>query len=136
MSTRALVERYLDAVNTHDWATLEEVFHPDVTIQHGMTLSITGRQDAIRLLSRIVAQFAEHEDRPTRFVVEGDVAAVEITFVGTRSDGTAITFEAADVIDTDGDRITRVVSWYDTAAVLPLIRGETASVTAGRERSQ
>jgi ketosteroid isomerase-like protein len=125
MSTRSLVERYLDAVNTHDWATLEAVFHPDVTIQHGMTLSTSGRDKAIRLLTAVVAQFAEHEDRPTRFIVEGDSAAVEITFVGTLPDGTEITFPAADVIDTDGERITRVVSWYDTAAVVPQIRKES-----------
>ncbi|HTW17469.1 MAG TPA: nuclear transport factor 2 family protein [Nocardioides sp.] len=125
MSTRSLVERYLDAVNTHDWATLVAVFHPDVTIQHGMTLSTSGRDKAIRLLTAVVAQFAEHEDRPTRFIVEGDSAAVEITFVGTLPDGTEITFPAADVIDTDGERITRVVSWYDTAAVVPQIRKES-----------
>lgn len=124
MTTRSLVERYLDAVNTHDWAALEVVFHPDVTIQHGMTLATSGRDKAIRLLTAVVAQFAEHEDRPTRFIVEGDSAAVEITFVGTLPDGTEITFPAADIIDTDGEQITRVVSWYDTAAVVPLIRKE------------
>lgn len=122
MTTQSLVEEYLAAVNSHDWATLERVFHPDVEVVHGMTLSTTGREKAIKLLTAIVGQFAEHEDRPTRFIVDGDSAAVEITFVGRKADGTEITFEAADVIDTDGSQITRVVSWYDTAAVLPLIK--------------
>lgn len=122
MTTRALVESYLDAVNSHDWAALKRVFHPDVEIRHGMTLHTEGRERAIKLLTAVVGQFAEHEDRPTRFVVEGDTAAVEITFVGRTNDGREITFEAADVIDTDGEQITRVVSWYDTAAVLPLIK--------------
>jgi ketosteroid isomerase-like protein len=121
-TTRQLVEDYLTAVNTHDWATLERVFHPDVELRHGMTLSTSGRERAVKLLGAIVGQFAEHEDRPTRFVVEGGTAAVEITFVGTLPDGTDITFEAADVIDTDGQQITRVVSWYDTAAVIPMIK--------------
>lgn len=121
--TRELVESYLDAVNTHQWDVLERIFHPDVTIQHGMSLSTNGRDRAIRLLQAIVAQFTEHEDRPTRFIVEGSTAAVEITFLGTKPDGTEVTFEAADVIDTDGAQITRVTSWYDTAAVIPLIKG-------------
>ncbi len=85
MTTQSLVEEYLGAVNSHDWATLERVFHPDVEIVHGMTLSTTGREKAIKLLTAIVAQFAEHEDRPTRFIVDGDTAAVEITFVGTQA---------------------------------------------------
>ena len=123
-TTRTLVEDYLTAVNSHDWATLERVFHPDVEMRHGMTLSTTGRDQAIKLLTAIVAQFEEHEDRPTRFVVEGGTAAVEITFVGRKADGTDVTFEAADIIDTDGSQITRVVSWYDTAAVIPLIKGQ------------
>lgn len=123
-TTRSLVEDYLHAVNTHDWERLAEVFHPDVVVQHGMSISTTGRDKAIRLLTAVVAQFAEHEDRPTRFIVDGPTAAVEITFVGTRPDGVEVTFEAADVIDTDGTHITKVASWYDTAAVLPLIKGE------------
>lgn len=123
MTTRTLVQKYFDAVNNHDWDQLVEVFHPDVTVQHGSTLSTSGRGRAVKLLQAVVAQFAEHEDRPTRMLVDGNVAAVEIAFTGTLPNGLALAFEAVDIIDTDGDAITRVVSWYDTAEVLPQIRG-------------
>lgn len=130
---RALAERYFAAVNTHDWEALAAVLHPDVEVRHGMTLSTTGSERAVRLLTAVVRQFAEHEDRPTRYVVEGDAAAVEIAFVGRRHDGVAVAFDAVDVIDTDGERITRVVSWYDTAAVLPMIRGDQDGSGAAKE---
>jgi ketosteroid isomerase-like protein len=123
MSTRSLVERYFDAVNAHDWDQLAEVFHADVTVRHGATLSTSGRDRAVKLLKAVVAQFAEHEDQPTRVLVDGNVAVVEIAFTGTKPDGTQLAFEAVDVIDTDGECITQVVSWYDTADVLPRIRG-------------
>ena len=117
-----LVTRYFDAVNGHDWDTLAEIFHPEVTIQHGMSLSSTGREKAIKLLAAVVAQFATHEDRPTRQLVAGDAVAVEIEFVGTLPDGTIVEFPAADLFDTDGKQITRVQSWYDTAVVLPRLK--------------
>jgi ketosteroid isomerase-like protein len=123
MPVKALIEKYFHAVNNHKWEELAEVFHPDVTIQHGMTLNTHGKEKAVRLLKAVVGQFEEHEDRPTRYVIDGDVAAVEIRFTGRRSKGEPMTFEAVDIIDTDGQSITRVVSWYDTAEVLPLIKG-------------
>lgn len=123
MPVRALVDTYFDAVNNHKWEQLADVFHPDVTIQHGMTLHTHGRVKAVHLLQAVVRQFEEHEDAPTRYVIEGHVAAVEIRFTGRKPGGEPITFDAVDVIDTDGSSITRVVSWYDTAEVLRLIRG-------------
>ncbi|MDT9591653.1 nuclear transport factor 2 family protein [Nocardioides zeae] len=123
---RALAERYFAAVNGHDWEALAAVLHPDVEVRHGMSLSTTGSEKAVRLLTAVVAQFEEHEDRPTRYVVDGDAAAVEIEFVGRTRAGAEVAFDAVDVIDTDGSRITRVVSWYDTAVVVPMIKGSGA----------
>jgi ketosteroid isomerase-like protein len=124
MSTAELVGRYFDAVNGHDWEQLAAIFHPDVVVEHGSTLSVTGRDRAIRLLSAVVAQFGEHRDQPTRVLVDGRAAAVEIRFTGTRAaDGKPLSFAAVDIIDTDGEVITKVASWYDTAEVLPLLNG-------------
>lgn len=122
-TTQDLVDRYFDSVNNHRWEQLAEILHPEVTIQHGMTLRTTGREQAVKLLSAVVRQFAEHEDIPTRTLVDGDVAAIEIRFVGAKPDGTRLEFDAVDFIDTDGTHITKVASWYDTAAVLPMIKG-------------
>ena len=58
----------------------------------------------------------------TRLLVDGQAAAVEIAFAGTLPNGKAVAFDAVDIIDTDGESITRVVSWYDTADVLPQLK--------------
>lgn len=123
MPVKTLVEKYFDAVNNHKWDQLAEVFHPDVTLRHGMTLHTEGREKAVKLLKAVVGQFEEHEDRPTRYVIDGNVAAIEIQFTGNRPQGETMSFEAVDIIDTDGSSITKVVSWYDSAEVLPLIQG-------------
>lgn len=122
MPTRTLVEKYFDAVNNHKWEQLAEVFGPEVVVQHGSTLSTSGRDRAVKLLKAVVAQFDQHHDRPTRVLVDGNVAAVEIAFTGTLPGGAALSFEAVDIFDTDGESITKVVSWYDTAEVLPRLR--------------
>jgi fatty-acyl-CoA synthase len=123
MSTQRLIDTYFDAVNNHKWDQLTEVFHPEVRIQHGMSLSTTGREKAVKLLTAVVKQFDTHEDIPTRTLIDGNVAAIEIRFEGTKQDGTPLEFDAVDFIDTDGTHITKVVSWYDTAVVVPLIKG-------------
>lgn len=122
MTVAALVEAYFDAVNRHDWDQLAGVFHPEVVVQHGASLTAEGRERALKLLGAVVAQFSEHHDRPTRVLVDGSAAAVEVSFTGTLPTGSAVAFDAVDVFDTDGETITRVVSWYDSAVVLPLLR--------------
>ncbi|MFB8387508.1 nuclear transport factor 2 family protein [Microbacterium sp. NPDC055910] len=123
MSTQELVDAYFDAVNNHKWEELASLFHPDVTIQHGMSLTSVGREKAVKLLTAVVRQFAEHEDIPVRTLIDGTVAAIEIRFEGTLPNGTEVEFDAVDFIDTDGTHITKVASWYDTAVVVPLIKG-------------
>jgi|SRR5690625_4495595 len=122
MSTQRLIDQYFEAVNEHNWEQLATIFHPDVIIQHGMNMSTQGREKAVRLLTAVVNQFSEHKDIPIRTLIDGDVAAIEIRFEGRIRDGAKIEFEAVDFIDTDGMHITKVVSWYDTAVVLPLIK--------------
>jgi ketosteroid isomerase-like protein len=127
MPTRELVELYFEAVNNDQWDALAALLHPDVSIQHGMSFSSSGTTAALKFYQAIIRQFDEHEDRPTRILVDGNTAAVEITFTGTKTDGTPLAFDAADFIETDGERITRVTSWYDTAVVIPLIKGQPAA---------
>ena len=109
-STAELVERYFDVINNDKWDELAALLHPDVRIQHGMSFSCEGIESAVRFYQAIIRQFDEHEDRPTRILVDGTSAAVEITFTGTKTDGTPLTFPAADFIDTDGERITKIFS--------------------------
>ncbi|MDT9591645.1 AMP-binding protein [Nocardioides zeae] len=119
----ALVERYFAAVNARDWEALRATLHPDVRIRQGDLLHADGVERVTRLYQAIVAQWDEHEDRPTRILVDGDRAAVEITFTGRRPDGTPVTFPAMDVITVRDGRVLHVSTWYDTEVVVPLVTG-------------
>jgi len=124
----AVVRRYFAAVNARDWDAFRAVLHPEVSIRQGEPLEAHGVERVTRLYQAIVAQWAEHEDAPTRILVDGDEAAVEITFTGRRHDGTPVTFPAMDVIGLRDGLVHRVSTWYDTEVVLPLI----AAPLAGR----
>ena len=121
----ALVERYFAAVNGRDWDAFRETLHPEVTIRQGDLLEAAGIAKVTRLYQAIVAQWDAHEDRPTRILVDGDTAAVEITFAGRRPDGTSVTFPAVDVLGIRDGRVHRVSTWYDTDVVVPLVTGPT-----------
>jgi len=125
---RDLVTRYFAAVNARDWDGFAATLHPEVTIRQGELLGASGVDDVTRLYRAIVAQYDEHEDRPTRILVDGTRAAVEITFRGRLRDGTPLTFPAFDVIDVEDGAIRTVSTWYDTQVVVPLITGTPAAV--------
>lgn len=122
-----LIERYFAAVNGRDWAGLAAVLHPDVSVRHMSLLAADGVPAVVKLYRAILEQYREgqHEDRPTRILVDGDVAAVEITATVVTKDGTALTFPAADIIEIQDGRIRTVRTFYDTAVVVPLITGST-----------
>ncbi len=115
-----------DAVHTHDWASLERSSLPPRrhTSSAAWTLSTSGRDknDPAADGGRRAVRRARGPPRPA--------SSSRATARPWRSpssalpDGNRDHFPAANVIDTDGERITRVVSWYDTAAVVPQIRKE------------
>ncbi|TYL54971.1 AMP-binding protein [Nocardioides sp. BGMRC 2183] len=121
---RELVERYFAAVNARDWPAFAATLHPEITIRQGDLFEAHGVEAVTKLYRAIVRQYAEgrHEDRPTRILVDGSSATVEITFTGHLVDGTEVTFPAMDVIDIEAGAIRRVSTWYDTDVVVPLIQ--------------
>ncbi|MFB8387499.1 AMP-binding protein [Microbacterium sp. NPDC055910] len=125
----ALLERYFTAVNSRDWDALRSVLHPDISIRHADLLESHGVDSVVRLYQAILHQYreGEHEDRPTRILIQGDLVAVEIQATVVKLDGTRVEFPAVDMIDIQDGLIRRVSTWYDTARVVPLIKGEKTS---------
>jgi ketosteroid isomerase-like protein len=71
----------------------------------------------------VLAGYAEHEDQPVRRIKDGSTVVVEVSFTGRTTAGRPVAFDAVDVFDLAGPRIRRLSTWYDTAAVLRLVRG-------------
>jgi limonene-1,2-epoxide hydrolase len=112
--SRAVVERYFAALNADRLADLEEVFSADVEIHTVGMRPVVGRDAAIAHFRRVLAGYAAHEDRVTRWLEAGDAIVTEIDFEGALDGGRPIAFSALDVFDLADGRIRRVATWYDT----------------------
>lgn len=120
---RELAERYFAAVNTDDFDGLAAVLAPDVEIHTTGSDPVVGRDAALAHFRAVLAPFAEHDDRVTRWIEAPDAVVCEIAFTGRLADGRAVRFDALDVFDAGPDGITRVGTWYDTRSVARQVRG-------------
>jgi ketosteroid isomerase-like protein len=112
-----VVEAYFAAINSDSFADLERVFAADVEIHTVGAEAVVGREAALAHFPRLLAGYAEHEDRVTRWIETPEAIVTEIDFEGKLADGRPVVFSALDVFDLLDGRITRVTTWYDTRDV-------------------
>lgn len=117
------IPRYFAAINGDDWDGLDDALAPDVVVSPPGMDDVHGLEAAKAHYAGLLAGFPEHVDAPTRYLVSGDSATVEIDFRGRTDDGREVTFAAVDVFDMVADRIARVSIWYDTHGVRRQLRG-------------
>jgi ketosteroid isomerase-like protein len=120
------VRRYFDAVNGEDWDTLATLLHADAELRAVGARPRTGRDEVMTYYFGVFDEWEEHDDRPTRFLVDGDSVVAEIAFEGKTRGGTPVTFDAVDVFDLQDGLVRRLSSWYDIARVRALLAAERA----------
>jgi ketosteroid isomerase-like protein len=115
--SRAVVEAYFAAINADAFAELAGVFAEDVEIHTVGAEPVVGREAALVHFPEVLANYAEHSDRVTRWIETRDAIVTEIDFAGKLTDGRPVVFPALDVFDLRDGRIARVTTWYDTRDV-------------------
>jgi ketosteroid isomerase-like protein len=114
----AAVTAYFESLNAEALDRLAELWAPDAELRAVGSRPRTGRDQVMAYFASLFGPWAEHEDRPTRFIVAGDTVVVEIRFSGATRDGKRLSFDAVDVFDLQGDgAIARLTTWYDLAWV-------------------
>lgn len=123
--TPDVVARYFTAINGEDWTAVEGLFAPDAELVAVGAPTRRGPKAIAEHFPWTLAALPTHHDEPTRVVVAGAVVLVEIRFTGRTREGAEVVFDAVDVFDLTPDRtaISRLSSWYDTAAVGRMVRG-------------
>ena len=117
------VSAYFAAVNAEDWAALAGLWEPDAELVATGARSRRGREAIVAYYPKVLAGYAEHEDRPVRLIKDGSTIVVEVAFTGRTTAGRPVAFDAIDVFDLAGERIRRLSTWYDTAAVRRQVQG-------------
>lgn len=108
-----LVTQYFDALNAEDWSQLEGLWHPDAALTAPGSRPRQGRDAIMAYFRPLFEPWTAHRDEPTRFLVAENTVVVEVVFTGVSQSGRALTFNAVDVFDLEGDTIARLTTWYD-----------------------
>ena len=121
-----VINAYFTAANADDWDGLRETFADDAEVFLMGARPRKGIDDVMALYQRLFTPWAAHDDTPTRILVDGNAATVEVHFTGTTAEGKTIEFEAVDVIDLENGKIRRLTNWYDLLWVRGQMTGEGA----------
>jgi ketosteroid isomerase-like protein len=113
----AAIREYFAALNSEDWSRMEGAWADEAELRAVGSRPRHGREEIMAYFHGVFDPWAAHVDRPTRAIVAGDAAVVEVTFSGTTHAGRDLVFDAVDVFDLAGDAIVRLTTWYDLAWV-------------------
>jgi len=124
---RAVLDAYFDGINEERYDDVGALFAPDGALVAPGVTPRRGPAEIARYFTAALAPYPVHRDDPTRSVLAGATATVEIAFTGALASGAPMAFDAIDVFDFDADgRIARLSTWYDSH----LVRGRLAEAQA------
>jgi hypothetical protein len=122
--TESVLSAYFDAIDGEDYHAAGRLFSVEGELLAPGTAGCRGPEAVAAYFTAALAPFPVHNDIPTRVLLSGRSATVEISFRAELRGGTPFGFEAVDVFDLD-DRlqIVRLSSWYDSHAVRRALAG-------------
>jgi ketosteroid isomerase-like protein len=114
-TAEALVRQYFVCLDTEDWVTMRELWHPRAELRAVGARPRRGLDEVVGYFSKLFTPWPQHVDQPTRLIQSGDTIVAEVTFSGTTPDGLEVTFDAIDIFDIEDRLIRRMSNWYDIA---------------------
>jgi ketosteroid isomerase-like protein len=117
-------ERFINALQhaerTGELDPLLALFHDDAAaLNLGRTEPAEGREGLREFWGAYLSAFREIRSEFTH-VIEGDEGSVlEWISRGTLPDGSPLEYRGVSVLETDGDRVRRFRTYYDSAVFLP-----------------
>ena len=128
----ATIRAYFEGINAERYDRVAALFAPDGVLIAPGTPPRRGPAEIEEYFRSALRIYPEHFDDPTRTVVAGSTATVEIHFTGALASGARMEFDAVDVFDMDAEgRIARLSSWYDSHAVRGQLRAALEAEAAG-----
>lgn len=128
---RAALSAYFAGINSERYGDVGALFAPQGELKAPGSRWLRGPEEIETYFSAALEPYPEHVDTPTRILVSGSTATVEIHFKGALAGGPEIEFDAVDVFDFDDDGlVARLTSWYDSHDVRSRLREARAAASA------
>jgi len=125
----ATLAAYFAGINGEDYESVGRLFAEDGELRAPGTKPRKGPEGVATYFEDALAPYPEHHDEPTRVLVSGSSATVEITFNGITAEGAPLNFDAVDVFDFDDEgRVLLLTSWYDSYVVRATLKAARAGV--------
>jgi ketosteroid isomerase-like protein len=126
---QAALSAYFDGINSERYSDVGELFAPEGELKAPGSDWLRGPKEVETYAA--LGPYPEHLDTPTRILISGTTATVEIHYRGALAGGAEIEFDAVDVFDFDDDGlILRLTSWYDSHDVRSRLREARAAASA------
>jgi uncharacterized protein len=116
----ALADRFVTALETGDVATLEAIYAPDVTVWHNFDQLEQDREQSLATLAWVGRKLPGRRYEEIRRVVTPDGYIQQHVLRGTAPDGTKLEVPAVLRVYCDGEHITRIEEYLDTAQTVAL----------------
>jgi len=121
MTIRTVIDRYFDCINKERWDAFSSLWHPEAELRAVGSRLRSGRDEIEEFYRKLFSPWKYHADIPTRFLLSGQSATVEVRFEGETPDGRVYGFDAVDVFDVVGEEIIRLTNWYDLVLVRKML---------------
>ncbi len=120
---QAALSAYFEGINSERYGDVGALFAPEGELKAPGSRLLRGPTEVETYFTAALGPYPEHLDTPTRILVSGSTATVEIHFKGALAGGVEVEFDAVDVFDFDDDGlVTRLTSWYDSHDVRSRLR--------------
>jgi len=127
---QATVDAYFDGVNAERYEDVAGLFAPGGELRAPGIRPTRGPGPIAAYLRAALEPFSEHRDEPTRTILAGSTATVEVHFSGALPSGARLEFDGVDIFDFEPDGgIALLTTWYDSSDVRKRLRAARAGGT-------
>lgn len=121
MSTRDVIYKYYEVVNSGNWDTWLTLFDENVVIDEQLAGHAEGSAGLHSTIDSIKRGYAIFQMHPLHVVVEGDQASVIWHCNAANASGVPIDAHGANYFQVRHDRITYMATYHDTVPFAPFI---------------
>lgn len=123
MDTKDVVHRYYELANAGDWDSWCDLFAADQVMDEQLAGHVEGRETLRAMMKGFPETYESFANRPQRFVVEGEQAAVVSHISGRTKSGESIEAQVCNYFRVVGGEIVYFANFHDSVPFAPVTGG-------------